>query len=215
MKSQRFIKALTILCLCVLLEQACISASRPDREFMSWTPATKWEEALLAGNGVMGALVFGRPHDETIILSHAKLYLPASDRVRPIDQSGHLDEIRRFMLDGRYAEAAQIPVDLGMEEGYGGQRWSDPFMPAFDIRLFMRPSNIESYKRSVDYETGEASVYWKDSRGQTVTLSFPGLISSFKIKNSNGANRAEFHDQQVILNCPREEIVCMEIVLSL
>jgi len=181
--------------LCLLTLQTAEASSGPERGFTSWMPATKWEEALLAGNGVMGALVFGRPHDETIILSHAGLYLPASDRVRPIDQASRLDDIRKLMLEGRYAEAAQIPVDQSMEEGYGGQRWSDPFMPAFDIRLFMKPSNIRRYQRSVNYETGEAIVRWRDADGQYERSLFVSRADTVVVLNIKGTGPVSGHIQ--------------------
>ena len=134
----------------------------PERGFTSWLPARSWEEALLCGNGTIGAMVIGRPHDETIILNHALLYLPASLPIKPINQASRLDEIRQLMLEGKYTDAAKIPVEQSLKEGYSGLRWTDPYMPAFDIRLDMPPSNIKHYVRSVDFETGECFVYWED-----------------------------------------------------
>jgi hypothetical protein len=50
-------------------------------------------------------MVMGRPHDETIILNHALLYLPASYPIKPINQASRLEEIRRLNLSGKYTEA--------------------------------------------------------------------------------------------------------------
>ena len=86
--------------------------------------------------------VIGRPHDETIILNHALLYLPASDRLPPINQASRLDEIRQLLLQGKYAEAAKIPVEIGETEGYQGTHWTDPYMPALNIRLNMKAANV-------------------------------------------------------------------------
>ena len=161
----------------------------PERGFTSWLPARNWEEALLSGNGTIGAMVIGRPHDETIILNHAFLYLPASEPIQPIDQASRLDEIRQLMLDGKFEEATKVPVEISMEEGYGGTRWTDPYMPAFDIRLNMEPSNIKQYVRSVDYQTGEASVHWEDAGGKFQRKLFVSRYDSIVVLSIRGAGK--------------------------
>jgi hypothetical protein len=49
----------------------------PKRGFTSTTlidnPAREWQQALISGNGRMGAMVIGHPLDETIILSKISL----------------------------------------------------------------------------------------------------------------------------------------------
>ncbi len=147
------------------LQAEDLNFNSPDRGFTSWLPGRSWEEALLSGNGTIGAMVIGRPHDETIILNHALLYLPASLPIKPIDQASRLNEIRMLLLAGKYAEATKIPVKQSEKKGYGGLRWTDPYMPAFEILLNMTPSNITHYSRSVNFETGECIVDWEDSSG--------------------------------------------------
>ena len=39
-------------------------------------PAANWQESSLTGNGTIGAMVEGRIENESIHLSHCKLYLP-------------------------------------------------------------------------------------------------------------------------------------------
>ena len=49
----------------------------PKRGFVSTTllddPGREWQQALISGNGRMGAMVIGHPLDETIILSEISL----------------------------------------------------------------------------------------------------------------------------------------------
>ena len=45
----------------------------PERGFHSNRPANIWEESLVTGNGVMGAMVMGDPYRESIVLNHALL----------------------------------------------------------------------------------------------------------------------------------------------
>lgn len=115
---------------------------------------------MLCGNGTMGAMIYGNPHDETIIVNHALLYLPNTEPLKPIDQISILDEIRQAGLDGDFKKASRLPYELALKEGYGGTRWHDPYIPAFEIKIHMDAGNIEKYKRSVNFETGEAIVSW-------------------------------------------------------
>jgi len=161
----------------------------PTQGFTSWLPARSWEEALLSGNGTIGAMVVGRPHDETIILNHSLLYLPASLPVKPIDQASRLDEIRQLMLAGKYTDATRIPVEQSLKEGYGEKHWTDPYMPAFNIRLVMAPSNITDYLRSVDFETGECTIYWKDAGGVFQRKLFVSRADSMVVLSIRGTGK--------------------------
>jgi len=140
--------------------------SYPERGFVSTKPATHWEQALVSGNGKYGAMVFGQPVDETIVLNHARLFMPVHEPLPPVNTGAHLPEIRQMLADGQYQKAADFVVALSKTEGYGGKRWTDPFIPAFNIRVNMPSSGeIKDYARSVNFSTGETSVKWKDEKG--------------------------------------------------
>jgi|GEM_PF-80182 len=133
--------------------------------FKSIRPASSWEEALVTGNGTMGAMVMGYPYSDTIIINHALLYLPLNRPIKPISQGAHLDSIRAIMLRGDYGKASQYVVDLSQDEGYGAKRWTDPFIPAFQIVISMKRDSVTGYSRQVNFETGEAGVQWRDRNG--------------------------------------------------
>ncbi|HAM98846.1 MAG TPA: alpha-L-fucosidase [Marinilabiliales bacterium] len=135
----------------------------PAKGFTIWMPAPSFEQALLLGNGEMGAMVFGHPHNETIIVNHCALYLPTTYPFKPIDQAGRLTEIRELLLRGKGTEAALIPVEQSKQEGYPGQIWNDPYIPAFDLLIQTQTDNIDQYQRSLDFETGEALISWKQN----------------------------------------------------
>lgn len=142
------------------------SPAGPERGFISSVAATNWEHALTSGNGKYGALVFGQPLDETIVLNHARLFMPLHEPLPPVDTASHLKEIRRLLADGQYQRAADLVVELSKNEGYGAKRWTDPFVPAFDIRVTMvNRGQVSDYSRSVDFANGVAAVNWNDARG--------------------------------------------------
>ncbi|MEI8288688.1 MAG: glycoside hydrolase N-terminal domain-containing protein [Verrucomicrobiota bacterium] len=158
--------SLTFLAVLLLAPIIAASPAGPDRGFVSSVPATNWEYALTSGNGKFGALVFGQPLDETIVLNHARLFMPLCEPLPPVDTASHLKEIRQMLADGRYQRAADFVVELSQKEGYGAKRWTDPFVPAFDVRVTMASNTpVENYSRSVDFATGVASVNWRDIRG--------------------------------------------------
>lgn len=153
----------SLLALGAHAQQPLAPFATPARGFSSWQPAASWEHALLSGNGTMGALVMGQPHDETIILSHNQLYLPLNAPKPPIDQASRLPEIRKLLLAGQYEAAAKVPVAERQKEGF--DIGTDPFIPAFDLRLSQPASNVRRYQRSTNFATGEATVAWTDDRG--------------------------------------------------
>ncbi len=122
----------------------------------------------------MGALVMGHPHSDTITLGHALLYMPLNEPLVPVSQGEHLDHIRQLMLEGAFGEASQFVVDLSHEEGWGGKRWTDPIIPAFDLVINMKGDSIREYVRTVNFLTGEAEVKWctnKDVFARTTFVS--------------------------------------------
>ena len=139
----------------------------PIRGFVSSRPADTWENALVSGNGKFGALVMSQPLDETIIFNHARLFMPLNKPLPPVDTTSHLPEFRRMLAEGQYQRAADYVVELSHKEGYGGKRWTDPFIPAFDLRVKMTAQGeVRGYQGAVDFETGVASVRWQDDRGE-------------------------------------------------
>jgi alpha-L-fucosidase 2 len=162
----KYCLALTLILLInisIIKAQDNANSAVPKRGFVSWLPAQSWEHALISGNGTMGALVMGQPHDETIIFSQTDLYIPINEPKTPINQASRLNEIRKLLLEGKGEAAAAIPIEQRKKEGFNIGR--DPFIPAFDLRITQEPANIKRYQRSVNFETGEASVSWTDDLG--------------------------------------------------
>ena len=108
--------------------------------FVATTPAKNWEHSLITGNGTIGAMVRGNVEDETISLSHCKLYLP-----EPGDKPPTLQK-RAKSQPGDYIER-------------------DGFMAACDLKIATRVIGVSDYKRMTDYETGECIVTCKSKHG--------------------------------------------------
>ncbi|MEV0176874.1 glycoside hydrolase N-terminal domain-containing protein [Streptomyces sp. NPDC050803] len=120
------------------------------------TPATRWEDAFLSGNGHHGALVFGDPNDDRVIVTHHTLVRPnGSEHTRPPQLAAGLPALQDRLLAGEKTAAESFTDGRPLQ-------WVQPFHPAFAIRLRRPPGDAHAYRRSVDFTTGEATAECAD-----------------------------------------------------
>jgi len=151
----------------LMLASTTLFSASPERGFVSSKPAEQWEDALVTGNGAQGAMIFGVPENETIILNHGRLYLPLHAPLPPPDTAAILPELRKLLAEGKYQAAADRVVALANAEGYEGKHWTDPLIPACDLKLTMPAKGpVTGYERTVDFRTAVADVTWSDERGR-------------------------------------------------
>ncbi|MET9805117.1 glycosyl hydrolase family 95 catalytic domain-containing protein [Streptomyces halstedii] len=117
-------------------------------------PAVRWEDAFLSGNGRHGAMVYGDPADDRVIVNHHALVRPnGSEGVRPPELADRLGRLQDALLAGEVTAA----------EEFGAGRplvWVQPFHPAFQTRIRRDRAPHEEgagYRREVDFGTGEVS----------------------------------------------------------
>ena len=135
----------------------------PDRGFTSSTwveKETDYINGILTGNGTVGALALGRPHDERIFLSHAALYLPDNDNKTYIDFTEHMPRIKALCLAGDYKAAGDIITQIREELDY--TIWRDRFIGALSVHIQHPEAPVQRYQRSVDFMTAEANVEIED-----------------------------------------------------
>lgn len=112
-------------------------------------PATRWEDGFLSGNGHHGALVFGDPNDERVVVTHHTLVRPnGAEHACPPELAAELPALQDRLLAGE-SDAAE-----GFTDGRDLQ-WVQPFHPAFQIRLRRAPGgSTRKHSRSVSFTTG-------------------------------------------------------------
>ncbi|MEU8710056.1 glycoside hydrolase N-terminal domain-containing protein [Streptomyces sp. NPDC048565] len=115
-------------------------------------PAARWEDAFLSGNGSHGAMVYGDPADDRVIVNHHTLVRPnGSEELRPPELADGLGRLQDALLRG----------DTTAAEDFGAGRplvWVQPFHPAFMTRIRRDRGLHEAvagYRRDVDFTTGE------------------------------------------------------------
>ncbi|WP_327400951.1 glycoside hydrolase family 95 protein [Streptomyces sp. NBC_01288] len=124
-------------------------------------PAVRWEDAFLSGNGHHGALVFGDPNDDRVIVTHHTLVRPnGAEHARPPRLAAELPALQARLLAGDLAAAERFTDDRPLQ-------WVQPFHPAFQLRL-RRPSGAagRDYRRTVDFTSGEVTARCDDWRSR-------------------------------------------------
>jgi alpha-L-fucosidase 2 len=119
-------------------------------------PAAAWTDAFLAGSGRHGALVFGQPRDETVIVTQHRLVQPNGTAGQPPPWlAARLAEVRALLLAGESA-AALDRLCAGWPE-----HPPQPFHPAFAVRSALPGLGpVTGYRRAVDFAAGLVSAEW-------------------------------------------------------
>jgi hypothetical protein len=114
-------------------------------------PAARWEDAFLTGNGHHGALVFGDPYDDPVVVTHHTLVRPnGGEHARPPELATALPDVRRRLLAGDTTAAEEFTDHRPLQ-------WVQPFHPGFQLRLRRPTGPAAPYRRSVDFTTGETT----------------------------------------------------------
>jgi hypothetical protein len=152
-----------------LLCAATITAAEVGffRGSVSRVPAQQWSDAFVTGNGRMGAVLFGNPANDTLVVSHCRLYLPRGTREILPDLAQYTAQMRQIYRDKGPGEAHGFLVAKATEQGFQGLAWTDPFHPGLFVNIQQPPVGaVRDYERTENFQTGEVTVRWKDDRGE-------------------------------------------------
>ena len=150
-----------------LAAMADVSSVIPKHGTVSVNPATKWEDGLAAGNGTIGVMLYGNPREDTILVNHCKLWLPAGSREILPNSGEVLPEMRRIIAAQEYEAGQKFFLNKARESGWGGNLvWTDAFHPGFFLKLFQPgEDDITEFARVEDFSSGEVWAQWRTPRG--------------------------------------------------
>ena len=133
----------------------------------------RWLEALPAGNGKQGILVFGNPLNETVIYNDKDFFIARTEAApeRTFNQvsDNDLQYIRDQLLAGNHQNASNRANTVhGWKDGGEGSKH-----PGYKMTITM-PQNgtVSNYHRATDYSSGVVSVNWDDDKGVWERTSF-------------------------------------------
>jgi len=121
---------------------------------------SSWREALVSGNGKIGASVLGGAGEESIMLTHADLWWQGKVGVLP-EVCNNLDKVRLALDEGKFKDAASILPDALQSKGYN-PLLSYP-LPICDFKINHKIDKApKEYSRSLNMENAEVTVSFKD-----------------------------------------------------
>lgn len=124
-------------------------------------PASNWTDGFVSGNGEMGAVVFGSPELEKIMLNHHRFVLPNGTRdMEPPNIAPRLAEVQDMALAGDYWGAASTFAD-GWE-----LQWTQKYHPGYELQLSSPGmAGATDYIRTTDFNTAEVTHAWNTGAG--------------------------------------------------
>ncbi|KQZ09818.1 lectin [Agromyces sp. Root1464] len=150
------------------------------------SPAASWTDGFVSGNGEMGAVFYGAPEFEKVVLNHHRFVLPNGTReIEPPMAAGRLDEVQDLALAGDYwGAASRFAGDWQLQ-------WTQAFHPAFELRIAdPRMAGAGDYARANDYATGEVVHTWSTSQGAWRRRSFVSRASGVLVQELSAPSGA-------------------------
>lgn len=135
-------------------------------------PAKVWSDAMPLGNGRLGAMVFGEPEKERILLNEETVWTGGPYNPTNVEGAKHIQEIRQLVFEGNYAKAHWAFGRYLM--GYPVEQ--QKYQPLGDLKLeFQGHKDVADYRRDLDMDTAVASVEYTHGK---VTYKREVLVSN-------------------------------------
>ena len=127
-------------------------------------PASKWEEAMVTGNGNMGAMMYGNPFDETIVVNHCEMFLTLGTKEFVKHVAPLMPEIKEKALAAG-VNGPTVAHQMFREKTSQKIDWTDPFHPAFIFHIKNADRAYKNYQLTQNFATGELKASWDDDEG--------------------------------------------------
>lgn len=162
----------------------------PPHGTVSIAPATRWEDALATGNGIMGAMLYGDPRKDTLLVNHCKLWLPTGVIEKVPPEASLLPQFRKIIgekgYDAGQAFWLQKAHELGCWDG-SSLNWTDAFHPAYYLNMEQpEPGAITDYARVVDFSAGEVWAQWHSPQGNYQRRCFVSKVDNTIVTTTTG-----------------------------
>lgn len=161
-------KSKVLLFLSLFASASCIYA-QTDQEIKFDFPATHFTQTIPLGNGHLGAMVYGNPINERIVLNENSMWSGGVENPNRADASQHLPEIQRLLKEGKNKEAQELLQEYFVSAGQGsafgnGANAKYGCYQIFGDLLINWKENkgiISDYKRTLFLDKALAVTEWK------------------------------------------------------
>ena len=153
---------------------------KAEQRLQYTTPAQTWVEALPLGNGMLGAMVFGRPDQELVQLNESSFWSGYPDNWINPEVLPNLQRVRKLLLDGKTSEAQEI-----IESRMLG-KLTAAYLPLADLHIeYEDKEAVEAYRRELDLSNALVkSTFVRGGKAfQTQAfVSYPDKVLSYSVQ---------------------------------
>ena len=160
MTSKKTFKSYCLFFVILLLSVGCNTKNKEQtisEKLWYKQPSTHWKEALPLGNGRLGAMVHGYPDEERIQMNEESLWAGCPENPYPENARKHFEKFQQLNLERKFKEA----MDYAMEHLAVRPTSFRSYEPLGDLYIHFGHQNTREYKRSLDLESGVATVEYK------------------------------------------------------
>jgi hypothetical protein len=129
--------------------------------------ADTWDQGVVAGTGVVGAVVFGEPRRHVVVIAHERAFLPVNSRRPAPELAPALPAVRAALRAGDERAAADFVEQLLRELNWDPEQliWTDPLAPLAQLCWSPEVGSHRDYRRTI--RTGElgAEISWAGDGG--------------------------------------------------
>lgn len=157
----------------MLLAQRLSRKIVPRHGFASIAPGELVSECLTSGNGIMTIEFMGDPYAEQVLFHHEGLLMPWKKPMEAPNVADIFPQVRQMVLAGNHREAMALALQHMNDGPIKEDTQPHLTVPAFLMSLDMtKTTSVKDYLRTIDFESGEAKVYWTDEHGAWVRQTF-------------------------------------------
>jgi alpha-L-fucosidase 2 len=156
-----------------------------QRDMVLWyrQPARQWQEAMLMGNGLVGATVFGGTSHERISLNESSFWSGLPHNYDNPEALEYFPKIRELVFAQKFQEAEK----MADEHFFGHPQAQQAYQPLGDLLLdFEGEDQASDYRRELDMETGIARITYR-AGDATITreifVSYPDRVMVMRISS--------------------------------
>lgn len=144
----------------------------PEKGIWSSNYGKQWENAYVAGNGIVGAMVYGEPSKTHLIGNHHDFFLKGNNMTDLPHTGQKVQQLRKIIQEEGYQKGIQFFEEEAIKEGYEGLTMSDPFHPAVELVFSLIGENQSvqagSFTRMIDYEKGFVKEIHETNEGKKI-----------------------------------------------
>ena len=122
------------------------------------SPAENWNEALPIGNGSLGAMIYGIPEKEKIVLNEETIWTGHKiyDRDKK-DGHKYIRKVQSLLMDGKYVEAEKLAREKILTDRLESGMMTNQMLANFFIEM-VGVEGYTNYKRELDLNNSIATV---------------------------------------------------------